>query len=59
MSIVFDEVTGSVEPSDTSAAREEAPPAPQGGEAGGAPDEATLERWLRRRTWLEARRLAD
>lgn len=59
MSVVFDEVTGSVEPARTSGA--EAPPreeAPQGA-APAMSDEGRLDRWLRRRAWLEARRRAD
>jgi hypothetical protein len=59
MSIVFDEVHGSVEPRDAArsqdAARDDAPRSAEPSEA----DDARFDRWLRRRAWLEARRFAD
>jgi hypothetical protein len=59
MPIVFDEVDASVEP------RERGDRGDAGG-ADGSPEgepgpqaEAALERWVRRREWLSARRWAD
>lgn len=59
MTIVFDEVTGSVEP--RAAARPEDSPREdaQGGAQASPQDEVRLDRWLRRRAWLERRRRAD
>lgn len=59
MTIVFDEVTGSVEPRDTAGARDAGQPPPEQAGERTAPDDAALDRWLRRKAWLEARRLAD
>lgn len=58
MTIVFDEVRGSVEPEQAPAARDETQAAPSTADEK-APDEIALERYLRRRAWLLSRRLAD
>ena len=59
MTIIFDEVTGSVEPRDARAGREPERAARRRDERTGPTDEAALDRWQRRRAWPEARRRAD
>ena len=49
MSIVFDEVTGSVEPRERTAAREDRGATAREGDEQTGPDEAAMDRWLRRR----------
>lgn len=58
MTIVFDEVRGSVEPEEAPATRDETQAAPSTANET-APDEIALDRFLRRRAWLLSRRLAD
>jgi len=56
VSIVFDEVTATVEPPVPSReAHDDSPPRA----ADEVPDPAALDAWLRRRAWLETRRRAD
>jgi hypothetical protein len=59
MTIVFDEVTGSVEPREGAREREAAPEPRTAGAEASPLDEARMSEWLRRRAWLEARRRAD
>jgi|JI6StandDraft_1071083.scaffolds.fasta_scaffold09171_2 hypothetical protein len=59
MTIIFDEVTGSVEPRDARDRREPERPAKRRDERSAPADEAAIDRRQRRRAWLEARRRAD
>jgi len=59
MTIVFDEVTGSVTPNDAEPTREEPVEGSPGPTASAELDEVQMNAWMRRHAWLEARRLAD